>query len=79
VGTLLHYCAGAILCIGLGSVGLIFRIKLRRGAGAQYETIDAALALVVLAIGIGYAVLAVRQFLIWQEENRPRRRKRRRE
>jgi hypothetical protein len=75
--TLLHYVAGAIFCIGLGSVAFILRIPLR-GRGKEFGTMEQALAVVVLGIGVVYAFLAVRQYFAWQDERRPRRRKKRR-
>jgi len=57
--TLLHYVAGAIFCIGLGSVAFILRVPLR-GRGNEFGTMEQVLAVVVIGIGLVYAFLAVR-------------------
>jgi hypothetical protein len=75
---LLHYLAGAVVCIGLGSAVLILRVPLRRSARGDFGTIDQVFALIILAIGVGYAFLAVRRALAWRDEHRPRRRRKRR-
>jgi hypothetical protein len=75
--TLLHYVAGAIFCIGLGSVAFLWRVPLR-GRGKEFGTLEQVLAAVVLGIGVVYAFLAVREYFVWRDEHRPRRRKKRR-
>ena len=74
---LLHYIAGAVFCIGLGCAAFIFRVPLR-GRGKEFGALEQALAAAVIAIGAGYTILAVREYLARREEGRPRGRKRRR-
>jgi hypothetical protein len=74
---LLHYCAGAIISISLGSAVLILRVPLRKSAGREFGTIDQVFAVIIIGIGVVYAFLAVRQYLVWWDENRRRRRKKR--
>jgi hypothetical protein len=75
--TLLHYIAGAVFCIGLGSAAFIFRVPLR-GRGKEFGPLEQVLAAVVIGIGVVYAFLAVRECLAWRDERRPPRSRKRR-
>ena len=64
---------GSIVCIGLGSAVLIWRVPLRRSARREFDTVDQIFALINIGIGVVYAFLAVRKYLDWRDEHRPRR------
>jgi len=77
--SLIHFIAGTIVCLAIGSTVLIARIPLRRSSRREFGPIDQVFALIIIGIGMVYAILAVRRYLAWRDEHRPRRRKKRRD